>query len=202
MLMQHSVHGRHATSHSLPFTAELWMWMAMVAAMMLPLVLDGVRQAAENSLWNRRHRAMAGFLLGYLAMWFLVGLLPVAFRQFPWAHNQWLAAGLFLAAGLWLQTPWHRRALITCHRTFPLSPSGWRADWDCLRYGTTVGGACVRSCWLFMVACLTAGHAPAAMVAGMMIGYFMRWKFRAGPRAPMTGAFAVAGYYALTALLH
>src|SRR5690349_19066680 len=51
-----------------------WHWMLMVAAMMLPLKIDGVRRIAERSLWPRRHRAIAGYLAGYLGVWALAGV--------------------------------------------------------------------------------------------------------------------------------
>src|SRR5918994_2925057 len=45
---------------------------AMVIAMMLPLTLTNVRHVALSSLWRRRHRAIAAFLVGYLAVWIVV----------------------------------------------------------------------------------------------------------------------------------
>jgi hypothetical protein len=51
-----------------------WQWMLMVAAMILPLQIDGVRRIAEYSLWSRRHRAIAGYLVGYLIVWAAAGV--------------------------------------------------------------------------------------------------------------------------------
>jgi hypothetical protein len=45
---------------------------AMVIAMMAPLTLANVRHVALSSLWRRRHRAIAAFLVGYLAVWIVV----------------------------------------------------------------------------------------------------------------------------------
>ena len=50
---------------------------AMVIAMMVPLTLANVRYVALSSLWRRRHRAIAGFLVGYLAVWFVVQTIIV-----------------------------------------------------------------------------------------------------------------------------
>lgn len=194
----------HSMHHSMVLTTsirhELGMWLCMVAATMLPLVLDSVKWTAENSLWTRREFGMTSFLFGYFGVWLVAGLVPAALGRFGWTHENWVAAALFAFASLWLSTKYHRRALIDCHRTYPLSPSGWKADWDCLQFGATTGTACIRSCWPFMLGCGLAGHPPAVMAGGMIIAYFERRRFRAGPRIPMTGTFVVAGCYILIAL--
>src|SRR5947208_13000111 len=41
----------------------------MTLAMMLPLIILPVRHAAFRSPWRRRHRAAAGVVLGYVAVW-------------------------------------------------------------------------------------------------------------------------------------
>jgi predicted metal-binding membrane protein len=133
-------------------------WMLMVVAMMFPLVLDSVRRTAARSLWTRRHRAIAGFLLGYLSLWAAVGVLA----SFIPAKSA--AAGFALAA-IWQLTPMKSRAVLSCHRTMPLTPTGWRADLDCIRFGWHIGGGCLISCWALMLACVLSGHALFAMVA-------------------------------------
>ena len=50
-------------------------WMLMTFAMMLPMVVDSIRATAERSLWRRRHRAIAAFLIGYLSLWIVIGVL-------------------------------------------------------------------------------------------------------------------------------
>src|SRR5918997_1043752 len=45
---------------------------AMVIAMMVPLTLANVRHVALSSLWRRRHRAIAAFLVGYTGVWIVV----------------------------------------------------------------------------------------------------------------------------------
>ena len=61
--------------------AEWGGWMLMVLAMMLPVVAPDARRVAMRSLWHRRHRAMAWFLAGYLAVWAALGdMLRLASR--------------------------------------------------------------------------------------------------------------------------
>jgi len=191
-------HGMH---HRTSFEGELQYWMWMVAAMMLPFALHSVRITAARTLWARRHRAIAGFLTGYFAPWLALGIAVAAVRQSSWTHHHAAAALVFLAAALWQRTPIHRRALIACHRTHPLAPVGWRAGFDCIRFGAMIGGACVRSCWPLMLACAFTGHTAIAMAGGMAVGALERWSFRPRVRAMFGVTVALASYYGLLALL-
>jgi predicted metal-binding membrane protein len=179
------------------FFPELACWMWMIVAMMLPVDLNAVRLTANRSLWRRRHRAIAGFLAGYLAPWIPPGLAVARLRQPTWTHTP-LAAALCLAgAALWQRTPMHRRALAACHRSQPLAPVGWRADRDCLRFGGIIGAACLWGSWPLMLGCAFTGHSLIAMLSGMAIGFVERWSFAPRPRAVMAATLVLAGYYAL-----
>ena len=164
--------------------AALGDWMLMIATMMVPLVFDHLRVAAARSLWPRRHRAIAGFLLGYAAIWLLAGAaisLPIAASGLMphGAATSGLAATAFLSAAIWQLLPLKRRALIACHRTVPLAPRGWPAHRDCLRYGWTVGRSCVGSCGMLMLACVFAGHSLPAMLAATAVAGAERFSARA-----------------------
>lgn len=195
-MLAHAVqHGAHGVHHRMTFTNELLMWMFMVAAMMLPLNLQSIRTAALRSLWNRRHRAIAGFLIGYLAPWLMICVGVVALRGNSWTHTYTAAASCFVVALLWQFTPWQQRAMMACHRTSPLAPLGWRADRDCLRFGWIIGGACVISCWPLMFACALTGHHWLAMTGGMALGIAERWSFRPRTHLMRAGTFLLAGYF-------
>jgi len=191
----HELHGQGV------FAGEVWRWMLMVAAMMLPLVIDRVQATAEKSLWKRRHRAIAGFLAGYLLPWLLLGIGVGALRQISWTHSDAAPALSFVVAVLWHQSWMHRRALAVCHRIQPLAPVGWRADLDCLRFGSTVGAACVCSCWPLMLGCAFTGHSLIAMCGGMAVGAAERWWHIPHNRVPLYTALALASYYVLFALM-
>jgi hypothetical protein len=156
-----------------------WHWMLMVAAMMLPLQIQGVRLTAERSLWPRRHRAILGFLLGYLSVWALAGV-PLSWAltalalpgRLGWMEGA--AIGFFVAA-LWLISPWKQIAARMCHRTLPLSPGGWRADRDCLGYGAITGYGCALNCWPLMLMCCLSGHSLIAMILGFGLGWADRY---------------------------
>ena len=150
--------------------ARLTNWMIMTVAMMLPLVVQQIRFVADRSLWRRRHRAIAGFLIGYLATWLVIGA-AVSFVE----PSAVLAAAAFAVAGAWQLTRYKRMAMTACHRVTPLAPRGWRADRDCLRYGWSVGTYCVASCWALMMACAMAGHHPIAMIGVTAVMYAERY---------------------------
>jgi predicted metal-binding membrane protein len=136
--------------------------------MMTPLVIGEVRATANRSLWRRRERAISGFLTGFLGAWFLVGLfiatLASTLEIAGWWNFQWLGALGFAGAAGWQLTSRKKRALWSCHRTMPLSPDGWRADVDCIRYGWDIGQTCVASCWAMMLACALTAHGLIAML--------------------------------------
>src|SRR5690349_13852334 len=110
----------HDAHHRMSFAGEIPAWMLMVAAMMLPLVRSSVRVVAVNSLWSRRNRAVAGFLAGFLASWFALGVIAALLRSGSWAHTELAAALAFAVAAFWQRTPLHWRAVAACHRMEPL----------------------------------------------------------------------------------
>lgn len=157
-------------------------WMAMVVAMMLPLVVHCTRITANRSMWRRRHRAILLFILAYLATWMLAGLVActviVGLGAQGWFRPGVAAPVAFCLAAFWQVTTSKRRALVSCHRTIPLAPRGWRANADCLHYGWLIGGNCLISCGALMVACSLSGHSMAAMAGAGLIGAIERYGLR------------------------
>ena len=171
-------------------------WMIMVAAMMLPMVVGPIRVTARRSLWRRRHRAIAEFLAGYLAVWIAIGVFTVIVCGFLAFDPGPMAVAGFLVAAAWGWTAAHRRALAVCHRTVPLAPSGWRADVDCLRYGWTIGKHCAVSCWAVMFACALAGHAVDVMIVATLLMAAERYSYRPRVRITSVALVIVAASYA------
>jgi hypothetical protein len=148
-------------------------WTLMVGAMMVPLVLDHVRLTAARSIWRRRHRAIAAFLAGYVAISLLAGaivdvLLDVG-NVGGSAGSLPMAAAAYALAAAWQLSPFRRRVLVSCQGTMPLAPQGWRANRDCLFYGWRVGYRCVMSCAGLMVACVLAGHGLIAITVTTLL---------------------------------
>jgi predicted metal-binding membrane protein len=165
---------------------------AMVIAMMVPLTITNVRHVAQSSLWRRRHRAIAGFLVGYLAVWFVVQTIIVETWGLLAPLVGWGTAGgiAMVAAALWEVAPLKRQRLRRCHRTVPLAPRGWRADTDCARYGVSTGFSCVTMCWALMVAATAFSH--SLMVMSVLFGVQVSGRYQRRP-SPVLAALAVLG---------
>jgi predicted metal-binding membrane protein len=165
---------------------------AMVIAMMVPLTLANVRHVAISSLWRRRHRAIAGFLVGFLAVWIVVQTVIVGSLGLLAPLLGWQTVGgvAIFTAALWELAPIKRRLLRRCHRTVPLAPRGWRADADCAHYGVTTGFGCVTMCWALMVAAAAFSH--SLMVMTVLFGVQMSGRYQQRP-SPVLAALAVLG---------
>jgi hypothetical protein len=162
-------------------------WLFMTLAMMLPMVAASIATTAERSLWSRRHRAIAGFLAGFVFCWMLAGVAALFVPP-----SRGAAAVGFAVAGAWQLTRWKRIASAGCHRAMPLAPRGWRADRDCIRYGAVVGIWCIASCGAGMLACALTHHNLAAMLFLTCVGAIERYAFRPYPRALGAALFAAS----------
>ncbi|MBX3503570.1 MAG: DUF2182 domain-containing protein [Alphaproteobacteria bacterium] len=161
-------------------------WLAMIAAMMLPLALPMARHVAWRSLWPERHRAMGWFALGYLAPWLVAG---VACGALAWLAEDSRPAAMvaFLIAAAWHWTPARRATLRRCHRILPVAPGGHAGRRSCLAFGLFHGRACVMTCGPLMVALVLAGHHPAAMLLVALVTLAERF----WPRLPHAAAGCV-----------
>ena len=169
----------------------------MVIAMMPPLILANVRHVALSSLWRRRHRAIAAFLVCFIAVWIVVQSAIVGSLGLLTPLVGWQTAGTvaMVAAALWELAPIKRQRLRRCHRTVPLAPRGWRADADCARYGVTTGFSCVTTCWALMVAAAAFSH--SLMVMTVLFGVQMSGRYQQRP-SPILAALAVLGVCVLS----
>jgi predicted metal-binding integral membrane protein DUF2182 len=178
-------------------TLQVWQWLFMVVAMMVPLVIGPIRTTAARSLWRRRHRAIATFLAGYLLPWAVCGIvLAVIGLVVPpqWQQNGRSPAGLAAAlavAAMWQSARAKRRALVACHESRPLAPGGWQAWRDCLLFGLIVSARCLVSCWALMLVCVLAGHSLPVMAAMGALGMAERTVKRATAR--VTGGLLAGG---------
>ena len=196
LVAQVGAHSGHM-HHEMPFPVEFLNWCLMVVAMMVPLMLEPLRWVAFQSFHRRRHRAMLLFLLGFLVPWLMVGLVAAWLRTPDWSQNPLLASGMFGLAALWVLVPLRARALVVCHLTVPLAPSGWQADRDCLRFSLRQGSSCVVTCSILMLACSLTGHNLLAMLGGAGLGALERRSFRPPTRRIVAGALLLAVWFLL-----
>lgn len=198
LMLPHAL-ARGAPCHQLSFWADWRAWAFMVAAMMLPLMLPSVRWVAERSFRSRQGRAMVGYVAGYLAPWMALGLGVACLLGQRWAHDPRLAPMAFALAGAWAATPLYTRLVGRSHRTVPLAPDGWRASWDCVRFGALQGIPCAASCAPLMLGCTLTGHGLVAMVGGAAIGASERLSRQPRPWMVPVGCGALAVWYGAAA---
>jgi predicted metal-binding membrane protein len=159
-------------------------WLLMIGAMMLPMAAMAARFVAFRSFRRRRTRAMAGFLIGYVAVW--LAAAPLYLAAGVAAH---LAGGSILVplgialatAAAWQTTPAKRRALRQCHKTVPLPPSGLRADRAAVVFGLAHGRHCLASCWALMLVPAVAGHHWLPMLLVGLVAFCERRDLSAEP---------------------
>lgn len=187
-----SPHHHHLASSLLLDTRN---WLLMVVAMMLPLTTESIRVTSSRSLWSRRHRAILGFIVGYLSLWLIAGVLTSMSTMFVsqlGGRSLVFAALAFAMAAIWQLSGYRQRAWMSCHRTMPLAPAGWPAHRDCFCYGWGIGSQCLRTCWFTMAACALTNHSLVLMVCAALVGFRERYTWRPSERslAMALGMFA------------
>lgn len=155
--------------------------LAMILAMMAPLLVQPLTYIWNRSLARRRGRGIALFIAAYVAVW----MVAVALLQATAAGLTAIAGGWVVAFGLallWHAMPVRQSALNRCHGLPNLSAFGWRADGDCLRFGFTLGVWCVGACWAAMLLpmVLATGH----LLAMPIVAAFLLVERRLPGRAP------------------
>jgi predicted metal-binding membrane protein len=172
----HGAHGAHATVPVDGTTAAavatlVWSlsgWTLMTMAMMTPATLPAIRHVGLNSLRRRRPRAMAVYVGSYLAVWIAFGavaLTLIAEAKADGLDDRSLALATLVMATGWQVSPWKRRAVISCLRSVPLPPTGWRADAGCVRFGVRQAARCLVSCWPLMLLMAVIGHHDLLVMA-------------------------------------
>jgi predicted metal-binding membrane protein len=154
--------------------AQVTSCVAMLLAMMTPLVWLPLTHVWDRSLAERRVRAVLLFLCGYFGAWTvamaILTFLAVALRLVA----ESAIASFAIAAGiafLWQMTPIKARFLRRCHAVRPLPAFGFSAEVASIRYGTEVGSSCIATCWAIMLLPLTvdAGHAPIMAATALLM---------------------------------
>jgi predicted metal-binding membrane protein len=157
---------------SFPFF--LGMWVAMMAAMMLPAIGP---QAAGQALVHAvasaaRVPGVLAFGAGFLLPWVAYG--AVAFVVLSGVGSlvesspeaaRWLGVGIVAVAGLYQFTPAKRRALEHCRMA--LHSSGVGSVVGDLRSGIVDGAVCVGCCWALMATFISVGVMNLAAMVGL-----------------------------------
>jgi predicted metal-binding membrane protein len=156
-------------------------WVVMMAAMMFPAIAPTV--LAYRDLQRERRgegsgssAGNAGFIVGYLGVWVVAGLLGYVVLKagrsldgglFAWDRaGRWAAAGVLLAAALYEFTPRKNACLSRCRSARWFLRDGWRAGRDGgLRMGLEYGAWCLGCCWALMAALFALGAMSLAWMA-------------------------------------
>jgi predicted metal-binding membrane protein len=175
------------------------MWLAMMAAMMLPAIgpMAAGKPWTGRRVWPARVPPVLAFGAGFLVPWATYGLLAFfallgtdrLVEASPEAAT-WLGVGILATAGVWQFTPWKRRSLEHCRMTAH-RPGGLLRN---LRAGIGDGAVCVVCCWALMAVLIAAGVMNLPAMAGLA-GVIFAEKILPGPR--VTSALAGVALIAL-----
>ncbi len=141
-------------------------WLMMLVAMMSPLLIGPIRHLWRSSLSRKRWLAIVSFLISYVAIWMLAGLvlmLSVRLLQLLMIDEWFAVPGIALVLlMIWQVSPWKQASLNHCHWTPRIYPFGLTFVGDCLRYGMVAGFWCIGGCWSLMLLPLTIPWAPVS----------------------------------------
>ena len=154
---------------------------AMVVAMMLPLTIPSIREGMRSTGHRDESRALAGFLVGYMAVWMVaMAAVTVAWTvAASWLGWPAAAGGTVIVAALW-EAIAHGQ-----HSAHARRPGAGN-----VRTGGAIGLACVTRCWALMAVCVAFAHSLPVMLAI----FTMQMAGRYGRRQiPGLAALAVLG---------
>jgi len=183
----------HAHHHSPDAAAAGWMMVGMVVAMMVPMTLHQIREvASRNAGW--RHRAVAVFLLGYLAVWTVAQAVIAETLRGITALSGWLLAACIAAAAAvaWELGCGARRIRILHQPDAQPAPRGWRVLHGCGVHGARTAIRCVGSCWGLMAVCAAFAHSVPVMAVLFVIQMNGRHATRRSPVLSAAGVLAVS----------
>ena len=170
--------GMMAMSFDMSLGFFLGMWTAMMVAMMLPTV--GPIVLLHRMVTRRRGEgpaASAGLVVGYLAVWVLVGVVPYAFlsavRDVP-RDDGWLVpfgGAVLVVAGAYQFTAWKDACQRACRTplSFVMTHDFGRGLLQAARVGVTHGLYCVGCCWALMAVLVVVGLTNLAWMAGIAL---------------------------------
>jgi predicted metal-binding membrane protein len=182
----------------------LGMWLAMMVAMMFPTVAPIV--LAHRMVVQKRGEGWlptAAFVIGYLAVWTLIGLVPLAvllgFRSLPMESisSPWLlrvAGVVLLVAGAYQFTPWKATCLKACRTPlgFMLSHDFSTGTVGAVRAGMAHGAYCVGCCWALMSVLVVVGLMNLVWMAALALVFLAEKNWRHGVTLTRVTGVAIA----------
>ncbi|MER7757432.1 DUF2182 domain-containing protein [Kitasatospora sp. NPDC097643] len=181
----------------------LLLWVAMMAAMMLPSVapvaVTWAKGIARQSTGAVRAVRTTGFLGGYLLVWGAFGLLAYGglaltghlVDDHPDAGH-WIGAAAYALAGLYQLGPLKYVCLRHCRSPMAqlMHYAGYRPPLRDLRVGLHHGAYCLGCCWALMLALVPLGVMNVAAMAGLAVLIFLEKLWRYGPQLARVAGIA------------
>ncbi|SFN53233.1 Predicted metal-binding integral membrane protein [Chryseobacterium oleae] len=160
-------------------------WTLMVLAMMLPKLITPVQYIYDRSFKSRRFWSALLFILGYTAVWIVMGFFMNAIivglnLLLPNSYIPALAVGII--AVIWQFSPIKQKCLNRGHDHVALAAFGSEADRDAFMFGIMHGVWCVGAGWALMLfpMLLPSGHNLAMIV----VTFIMISEHMEHPRSP------------------
>ena len=170
------------------------MWVAMMVAMMFPTVAPIV--LAHRMVVKRRgggETPTAAFVLGYLLVWSLIGVIPLigflAFRNLSGsaADSRWLptlAGGILVVAGAYQFTRWKATCMKACRTplSFLMTHDFGKGSRGAFRAGVSHGAYCLGCCWALMAVLVVVGLMNLVWMAAIALVFLAEknWKHAVG----------------------
>jgi predicted metal-binding membrane protein len=154
------------------FLMMFWMWVVMMAGMMLPsatpmiLIYAAVARKARN---QGAPIAPTGFFTaGYLLMWTVFSFAATLLQWWldkaallspeMTVHSPKLGAVLLIAAGIYQCLPVKNRCLEHCQSPFHFISNHWQSgNWGAFVMGASHGIFCLGCCWVLMLLLFVGG---------------------------------------------
>jgi predicted metal-binding membrane protein len=155
----------HAPAGASPLS--LASWLAMLLAMMAPLLVQPIDHIWTRSFKKVRWRRVGLFALAYALVWttgggllasaatYLAGLVPVGYS----------AVAAVALAMAWQTTAAKQICLNRCHALPTLPAFGHAADREAITFGLRSGCWCFGSCWALMLVPMCVGGAHVVAMA-------------------------------------
>lgn len=156
-------------------------WMAAMAAMMLPVALPMVAlfRRAVRHRYPDRPWLPVWFAAAYGGVWLLfsLGLAAIQWYLRPASTSVGLTVALLVGAGLYQFSPWKQACLRNCRSPLTFLLDVWRPGWQgAVMLGIRHGLSCLGCCWALMLLMLGAGMmTPVAMLAVAILMTAERW---------------------------
>lgn len=188
---------------ALTVAAHGLMWVAMIAATMLPSINGNLRFVALRCPRRFRRAMIIDIVAGWVAAWSVAAALL--------AGSAWLLvhgvgalpaiAMAFAIAVVWQLTARKRLSLARCHRTMAPPLERRSARLIGRRFGLALGTECAVSCWALMLTMAVLHHHLLAVVPLAAVSWYERMRPHAQLRQHVTAsAVAAVGLVTVSAL--